>query len=182
MLKGKCNVILNVSVEPDYIYKAKCMFNDIDCVLSPKLFEFTLFNIDVGDKINESSNFIMTKGGQIKISNPIKIREVMFPAFYPFKVKSVKKINDLFEVFLMSPDSFNYTDDHFNMLNYSIFDNKDDIPELRSMLKMTDLKNFDEMLPLKLSDPDFYYEIYFYNLYHKNLLFFAQNNLSSEVG
>lgn len=158
------------------------MFNETDCVLSPRIFEYTLFdNADVNDKMNESTNFIMTKGGQVKISNPISIKEVMFPAFYPFKVRSIKKINDLYEIFITSPDSFNYTDEHFNMMNYSILEHNDELPDMRSVFKLADLKNFDELLPLKQSDPDFFYEIYYYNLYHKNLIALTCNNITIEV-
>lgn len=159
------------------------MFNENNCLLSPRLFEHNLFeSMDDEDKLGESTNFLMTKGGQVKVSNSIMIREVMFPALYPFKVKSVKKINDLYEVFLTSPDAFNYTDEHFNMLNFSIFEKETDISEFQSVLKLTNLRNFDEMLPLKQSEPDFYYEIYFYNLYHQNLLFINNNNVTKEVG
>lgn len=158
------------------------MFSDADCLMTPQLLEYTLFdNAELGERLDESVNFASNKNGQIRASSPIAIKEVMFPAFYPFKVRTIKKINDTYEVFITSPDSFNYTDEHFQMLNTTIFENNYDISEIRNMFKLSDLKTLDDFLPLRQSDPDFFYEVYYYNLYHRNLLALANNEISSEV-
>ena len=180
ILKTKPNVILNICIEPDYIYRTKYMFNDPESLVAPRPLEYKLFDKKKSRKKDIS---VIGKNDEQKQQDfVISIREMLFPANYPFKVKGVKKINDIYEVFLSSPDKFSFTDDHFQLINHSLLAAEEEFEEIRSLLKSKDVKNFDDFMPIKTNNQNFYFEIFFYNLYYKNWIHLFKKLITQSVG
>lgn len=156
------------------------MFNEANYLVEPKASEYKLFDKKKNRKQDVSA---IGKNDEPKRQDfVINIREMLFPAFYPFKVKGVKKINDIYEVFLGSPDRFSFTDDHFQLINHSLLAAEEEFEEIRSLLKSKDVKNFDDFMPIKTNNQNFYFEIFFYNLYYKNWIHLFKKLITQSVG
>lgn len=93
MLELTGNVLINVKVEPDYVYQCYTLFSEKKFPKSPAFMKY-----------GPNSEFAYKQ-------------ELLFPACYPFKIMGVKKTNDIYEVFCCCPNVFHYNDTSITMLN-----------------------------------------------------------------
>lgn len=156
------------------------MFNEVNNLVSPKQLEYKLFDKKKNRKV-DLSNVHKQKEDNEKNDFVLNIREMMFPIFYPFKVKNIKKINDVYEIFLSTPDCFSYTDDHFQLINNSLLTETNEFEEIKNLLKAKEVKSFDDFMPIKINNSSFYFEIFFYNMYYKNWIHLFKKLITSAV-
>lgn len=94
MLNLAGNILLNIKVEPDYVYQCYTLFSEKASAKAPKLIE-------------PDSDFRFKQ-------------EVLFPVFYPFKVMAIKRVGSIYEIFCICPNVFHYNDHAISMLNQDV--------------------------------------------------------------
>jgi hypothetical protein len=144
MLNLAGNILLNIKVEPDYVYQCYTLFSEKASAKAPKLIE-------------PDSDFRFKQ-------------EVLFPVFYPFKVMAIKRVGSIYEIFCICPNVFHYNDHAISMLNQEVVvdqgddSNTEDLME--TVIENASLVNsFIKFCPLKLKRQELTYEIDFMDTY-----------------
>ena len=142
MLEMSGNVMINVKVEPDYVYQCYSMFSEKK---HPKCPAFM--------KYEDNCEFSYKQ-------------ELLFPAYYPFKIMGVKKTDDVYEVFCTSPNVFHYNDNSIQILN------RDQTDSTQGKNKKNDedgsIDSKTKICPFKFKRESLSYEIDLYESYLSN--------------
>lgn len=155
-------MIINILIEDDHNYEAKTLNSQKTCLKSPIMFFKDTRTIDEEDDDKPSS--------------------VLFPPLYPFRVRSIRTINDRTELFISTPCTFNYTDDHmyhitakYSQISESMDDMFDNITDKE---KRFPINNF---IPLRTSHSPFYFELFLANLSFRNIMNSLKLNYTQDV-
>lgn len=176
LIDSKVPVIVTIQIEQDFVYLSNKLFMYLQNQISPLQINHSPF-----ENILEKMENVQVQLDPTLVSK-ITLNEYFFPAYYPFKVKSFKTINQVYELTLSTPSQFDYVDEHFLLYNKPLVEKHLEVSDAVSqMISQFQTKTFQDFIPLKKHNLLYYPELHFQNLQQLNSFFYKNSDFDEVI-